>query len=111
MKYLKAYENNNIKVGDYVLTYYIYDNNEQWTNYINNIVGQVVRIYNNTFEVKYIINNFAYNILSDDDKRPVEKGSNGSKYIIIHFTRSEIKDTASTAIKLETKILAKKFNL
>lgn len=121
MKYLRVFEEyfdifdkekfDNIKIGDYIIGNYKYDENPVWTEYIRKSAGKIVDIIASTYDVKYIVNEFAYNTLISEDKRKIKKEDDGSRYIIINFRKFEIKDVGSTAIELEMKISTAKYNL
>jgi hypothetical protein len=120
MKYIRVFETyfdifdkeklDNIKIGDYVLATYYYTENKIFENYINKNIGQVVDISGPIYNVKYIVNDFAYNTLNSYDKKHI-KEENNVKYIIIEFRQNEIEDAAPTEIELEMKISTTKYNL
>lgn len=119
MKYIKTYERiniRNIKIGDYILSNFIYGaaigGDHYWPNYINNSIGQVVNIYNKVIVTKYLVPESIYNEMFDNvDNRRYIYIENNNYYIDMSFNRDNIKYFSSNKEELELKLAANKYNV
>jgi hypothetical protein len=121
MKYIKLFEKENklAKVGDYVISKFFLDNSnrQEWSIYLNNTVGQIIRIKGNVYHssdfiVKYYLTDDIYEIMfknQEDENFIKYEGDN--MYIEVHVILPDIKEFSSDKEYLEMKIVANKYNI
>lgn len=117
MKYLKKFETGTIhkanirpKIGDYVISNWNYEYDKEWENYINNNIGQVIKVENtirNLYCCKYEVPPNEFN--TDNNEFFYEE--NDKYYINMSFEIFDIQKFSSDKKDLEVLLTAKKYNL
>ena len=119
MKYLKKFEKGTIhdinirpKIGDYVISNWKYEFDKEWENYINNNIGQVIKVENKFKRVIYQCKYEASNKFSrkyNDSSLFYEE--NDTYYINMAFEIFDMRKFSSDKKDLEALLTAKRYNL
>ena len=119
MKYLKKFETGTIhkanirpKIGDYIVSNWEYEYDKEWENYINNNIGQVIKVENKServiYQCKYEVSNKFYRKYNVSSLFYEE---NDRYYINMSFEIFEILKFSSDRKDLEILLTAKNYNL
>lgn len=118
MKYIKEFYNNTYdidtdppEIGDYIVSNIKMDNNSEWSEYINGVIGQLVRIRGNVYLVKCEISVDAFNKYFKDKEEESVKIEKGKYYIIMNYPLNNINFWSKDKEELELLLVSKKYNL
>ena len=121
MKHIKQYENltEEPQVGYYISAVFSYPDDKKWEKYIAKSIGKLLKIdlnFKEEYHTKYNVSDKIYKQCFEnedyEDKACIKKDKvTNKKYIIMKLKRNNIIEFAPTIEELETKLMAKKYNL
>jgi len=119
MKYIKRFENlEEPEIGDYVLLQVNRNFSNDYKNFINNNIGEIVSIDKNTytkarhFEIRYYIDTFEEFSKMKDSFRYISFDVENEEYYFSNlFNPDYVVEFGKTKEEVELKIATKKYNL